>query len=326
MAEALSLQQLKDALKSAGSPWEMDPQTEMAQLTEDERRIRLGFTPPPTEMSLEKAIAISDRAVVLSPSQIAAEATAIAAPTAYDLRDVGGKNFTTPVKNQGGCGSCVAFGTIAVLETTAKFERSDPDLNLNLSEAEMFYCHAKEEGRNCSNGWWPDNAFKKAKEKGITFEEYFPYTAGDQNCNLQGAWRDYQATPTGHGKLETRAAIKQWISTHGSVTGCFIVYQDFFSYRSGVYQHVSGEAAGGHCVEILGYNDAQGCWICKNSWGSNWGEGGYFRIAYGQCNIESWSGPYGVDSVSLRMWAKDTRVTGLWTNHADRNAWAYLSA
>ena len=103
------------------------------------------------------------------------------------------------------------------------------------------------------------------------------------------------------------------------------MYQDFFSYRSGVYQHVSGEAAGGHCVEILGYNDAQGCWICKNSWGSNWGEGGYFRIAYGQCNIESWSGPYGVDSVSLRMWAKDTRVTGLWTNHADRNAWAYLS-
>ena len=325
MADALNLQQLKEDLKNAGSPWEMNPQNEMTLLTEDERRIRLGFTPPPGEMTLEEAALISEKAEILTQGQISAEASMTAAPAAYDLRNVNGNNYTTPVKNQGGCGSCVAFGTVAVIETRAKRQRNDPTLNLNLSEAEMFYCHAKEEGRNCSNGWWPDNAFKKSEEKGVTFEEYFPYTAGDQNCNLQGAWRDYQATPTGHSKLSTRAAMKQWISTYGSITGCFVVYQDFFGYSSGVYRHVSGAAAGGHCVEILGYNDAQGCWICKNSWGTNWGEGGYFRIAYGQCAIETMSGPYGANAVSLRMWTRDARVSGLWTNDSDNNTWAYLS-
>lgn len=323
MPEALNLQTLAADLKSAGSPWEMDPTTDMAQMTEVQRRIRLGFTPPPGEMSIEDAAKASEAAPTVTPEIIAAEA--IGAPASFDLRDVGGRNYTTPVKNQRNCGSCVAFATVAVLETTARFDRKNPNLDLDLSEAHMFYCHAKEEGRNCSNGWWPDRAFNKAKEKGVTFEEHFPYTAGDQNCALTGGWRDALATPTGFRKLDTRAKMKDWISKHGSITGCFVVYQDFFSYRSGVYRHVSGGSAGGHCVEIIGYNDAQACWICKNSWGPNWGEGGYFRIGYGQCNIETWAGPYGVDAVNLRLWDKNTRVTALWSNNSDRNAYVHLT-
>jgi C1A family cysteine protease len=104
-----------------------------------------------------------------------------------------------------------------------------------------------------------------------------------------------------------------------------VVYQDFFSYRSGVYRHVSGGAAGGHCVEIVGYDDAQGCWICKNSWGANWGEGGFFRIAYGECQIDTWYGPYGANSVSLTAWNRNVKVNGLWSNDAARNAWVHLT-
>lgn len=323
MAEALNLQRLAQELKDAGSPWEMDPRTEMAMLTEDERRVRLGFTPPPGELSLEEAIRASATPRAVTAAELARES--IRAPAEYDLRNVDGKNFTTTVKNQGGCGSCVAFGSVAVLETTAKLSRRDPNFNIDLSEAQMFYCHGGEEGRNCGNGWWPENAFKKAKEKGVTFDSFFPYTAGDQACKPQTGWQESLATSLGHSKLGTRAQIKEWISTRGSVTGCFIVYQDFFSYRSGVYRHVSGDAAGGHCVEILGYSDSQGCWICKNSWGSNWGEGGYFRIAYGEGQIDSWAGPYGVEGVSLVMWTRNARITGLWTDRSDRNAWVHLA-
>lgn len=323
MPEALNLQKLSEELKEAGSPWEMDQHTEMALLTEDERCVRFGFTPPQGEMSLEEAAKLSEFAMPLTAGEIAMEATA--APPSYDLRDVNGKDFTTPVQNQGSCGSCVAFGTVAVLETTAKRTRNDPNLSIDLSEAHMFYCHAKEEGRTCANGWWPDRAFEKAKEKGVTFDEFFRYTPGDQNCALGNGWKNALATPTGYTKLDTRAKMKKRISTQGSVTGCFTVYQDFFSYRSGVYRHVSGGVAGGHCVEILGYDDARGCWICKNSWGKNWGMAGYFLIAYGQCNIETWSGPYGVDGVSLRMWNRNVRVDGLWTNDSDRNAYVHLS-
>ena len=56
------------------------------------------------------------------------------------------------------------------------------------------------------------------------------------------------------------------------------MYQDFFAYKSGVYRHVTGGVAGGHCVTLIGYDDGQGCWIAKNQWGTGWGDGGFFKI------------------------------------------------
>ena len=53
------------------------------------------------------------------------------------------------------------------------------------------------------------------------------------------------------------ADIKAWISSHGPVVTCFTVYDDFFSYSSGVYHYVSGAVAGGHCVCVVGDNDLQ---------------------------------------------------------------------
>lgn len=294
----------------------------MTALTEEERVIRLGFTPPPGEPSVEEAAAAFEEAEAAGALDDGAGDGSIGAPAAYDLRNVNGVNYTTSVKNQGGCGSCVAFGTAAVLETT--YRRSKGAQPIDLSEAHLFYCHGASEGRNCSNGWWPENAIKKARDIGVTTDEHFPYTAGDQSCNLQGGWNSNLAKVTGYEKQDTRQKMKDWISTRGSLTGCFIVYQDFFSYRSGVYRHVSGQSAGGHCVEIIGYDDAQGCWICKNSWGTNWGEGGYFRIAYGQCNIETWSGPWGVSGVTFSTWRRQLKVRGLWSNTAADNAYAYF--
>ncbi|MBN1466937.1 T9SS type A sorting domain-containing protein, partial [candidate division KSB1 bacterium] len=78
----------------------------------------------------------------------------------------------------------------------------------------------------------------------------------------------------------------------------YVVYDDFFSYSTGVYEHAWGEVAGGHVILIIGWDDERECWICKNSWGMNWGEtadfkpykagaqnGGYFRIKWGECEI-----------------------------------------
>lgn len=329
MVDVLEFKTLAKALKDAGSPWEMDETNELALLTEEERRRRLGFIPPAGEMTLEEAVVLDAEKAPIMAQELAAEA--IGLPTAYDLRNVGGKDFTTSVKNQGGCGSCVAFGTVAVMETTLKRRRNDPNLDIDLSEAQMFYCHGAEEGRHCANGWWPENALKKAEAKGITFEQFFPYTAGNQACSLNPGWQGNLAKPTGHTKINSRADMKKWIATRGSITGCFIVYQDFFQYGSGVYRHVTGNNVGGHCVEIIGYDDAQMCWICKNSWGQNWGEAsaagvrGYFRIGYGECGIETLSGPFGANEISLKSWARDTRVRGLWTNRSDRNAYVHLS-
>jgi hypothetical protein len=82
--------------------------------------------------------------------------------------------------------------------------------------------------------------------------------------------------------------MKEWISTKGPLVACFTVYDDFFAYNGGIYRHVTGDIAGGHCVSCVGYNDEQQYWICKNSWGASFGENGYFRIGYGECGIDSY--------------------------------------
>lgn len=324
MSTPLDLKKLKSELEDAGRPWEMDENTDMAQLTEAERVRRLGFVPPPEEPSLEEAIQSDRQAGTITRDIISAE-SGIGVPTAFDHRNVGGKNFTTPVKNQGGCGSCVAFGVSAVMETTYRRQVNNPNDDIDLSEAHLFYCHGAEEGRNCSNGWWPDKALAKAKEKGVAFESHYPYTGSQQACAVGSGWQNNAAKVTGASKLDSRTKMKNWLATRGSITGCFIVYQDFFSYRSGVYRHVSGDSAGGHCVEIVGYSDAQGCWICKNSWGMNWGEGGFFRMAYGQCRIENWSGPYGANAVTVRKWNNNVKINGLWGNSAEKSAWVHVA-
>ncbi len=145
-------------------------------------------------------------------------AAAVGAPPAFDLRNVGGKNYVTPVKDQRSCGSCVAFGTAAVLETSLRLAAGNPDLDVDLSEAQLFYCYGRKQGRNCSNGWWPDAALDAVREGGLGFEASYPYTAGDQDCTgLDANWKSRYVSVANRTKL-SGAQIKQWISTRGPVT------------------------------------------------------------------------------------------------------------
>ncbi len=69
------------------------------------------------------------------------------------------------------------------------------------------------------------------------------------------------------------------------------VYEDFIDYTGGIYEHTYGEYVNGHTIVIVGYGNENGndYWLCKNSWGENWGEDGYFKIAFGECGIDNTS-------------------------------------
>ena len=86
------------------------------------------------------------------------------------------------------------------------------------------------------------------------------------------------------------AAIQTEIMTSGPVEASFTVYQDFLTYRSGVYRHTSGSELGVQAVKILGWGVDSGTpyWIVANSWNQYWGNNGYFWILSGvdECSIE----------------------------------------
>jgi C1A family cysteine protease len=245
----------------------------IAKLDDATKRRMLGVTaPPPQDLAGE----------MLAPPQ--AEAPAFA--PAVDWRNRGG-NHVTPPKDQKNCGSCVSFCACGLVESMASIEHGQL---LNLSEADSHFCSSH--GANCG-GWWPNDALGEIKNRGVVDEASFPYDSaftGPGSGPVCKAVADRNAKAvkiTSFGALATSTARKNHLTSVGPCSAVMEVYDDFFSYGSGVYSHVSGGLAGLHCVLVIGYSEAQQCWICKNSWGTGWGDGGYFKIRYGQCKIDT---------------------------------------
>jgi len=85
-------------------------------------------------------------------------------------------------------------------------------------------------------------------------------------------------------------SIATEIMTNGPVEACFSVYEDFVSYKTGVYRHVTGDFLGGHCLKIVGWGveGSDPYWILVNSWTTYWGDQGTVKILRGkdECGIE----------------------------------------
>lgn len=100
-------------------------ENELTKLSEVQRKVRLGATPPPGVRTLQ------EREQVAATQAHAAGAF----PAAYDARTAG---WVTPIEDQGGCGSCVAFGTTAAVESSVRIANNNPKLSVDLSEAQVF--------------------------------------------------------------------------------------------------------------------------------------------------------------------------------------------
>jgi C1A family cysteine protease len=312
--EKLSLAALRAALGAIGDPWEAGV-TSVSTLSPQEQKTRLGVSPPPGTPNPE---------TVTRAAGLAELASSVGAPVSFFWGTPTNNNYITPVKDQGGCGSCVAFGTTAVVESMVRIHRGNPALAVDLSEAHLFFCLGPATGASCSGGWWPTSSFNAYQATGVADEACFPYNASASSCTACSDWANRVTKITGYKDLTNNpAAIKEWIANYGPVSACFYVYNDFFSYKSGIYRHVSGDLAGGHCVSIVGYDDAGGYWMCKNSWGTGWGTQGYFCIAYGDSYIDSW-GVFGVNGIEDTGWRYNAHVVGLWAINQDRNAWVYI--
>ena len=140
--------------------------TSVSDLTREAKMRHLGLVVPEDEKERIREMMDKEHARSAEPGNVAVY------PTQWDWRNVSGKNWTTPVRDQKQCGSCVAFATVATIESNLEIFKRDPDLNPDLSEADLFFRGC---GDCCGRGWNFITALKYAQSSGIPDERCFPY-------------------------------------------------------------------------------------------------------------------------------------------------------
>lgn len=223
---------------------------------------------------------------------VAIESINTTIPLSYDLRYTSTGDYTTPVKDQGSCGTCWAFATNAVVESTKEILTKNPNLNPDYSEWYLVVA----DSRTCNSGGYSAFQYyinKAGKDNliGGVYEYDWPYSS-KYTVDVSDKQRTSISAVKKGTTYVTIDTIKQLIYQYGSVYVHFQIYNSFYSYKSGIYSRISNSDRyyGLHAVQVIGYNkDAQGrdYLICKNSWGTYWGEQGYFKIYADQAQILS---------------------------------------
>ncbi|XP_074566449.1 thiol protease SEN102-like [Curcuma longa] len=196
-------------------------------------------------------------------------------PTSVDWRT---KGAVTAIKNQGQCGSCWAFSTVASVEGINQIKTNQL---ISLSEQQLVDCDTKY--NNGCNGGLMDYAFEYIKENGgLTTEENYPYTAEDGTCSKENSPAvtidGYKDVPANNENALMAAVANQPVSVAIDAGG-----SSFQFYSEGVFTGPCGTDLD-HGVAIVGYGatkDGTKYWIVKNSWGTEWGESGYVRMKRG---------------------------------------------
>jgi len=269
LSYSAEIDEIREAIQIKRAKW-IAEENPISLLPQEERIKRLGLIEPIEEMDVS--------AVPYEPFY-----TPLLLAATFDWRNNGG-NYVTPVRNQGSCGSCWAFAATAALESKALITFNWPGKNLDLSEQIVVSCG----GAGSCDGGSPGGASSFFVSTGTTLESCYPYTATDGDCSSTCSnWQTstykidgYNYVPSG--SPPSPDALKNAVYANGPIITVFDVYNDFFSYHTGVYSYTSGDKVGGHAVLIVGWNDLDHAFIVKNSWGTGWGESGYFRIAYSE--------------------------------------------
>ncbi len=296
MAQVIDVQQLQLEIASKKKSVWRAVKNKFTEMTPEQRKNFLGapplVNPKPlrnrSELSPQERSAILPRSAEPGSLSTKLKVDPNSPPDHAASADWRGTGLSE-VKNQGSCGTCVPFATSSTLQDQLKI-RSHLFSGHTLSPQFLFSCS----NGTCAGGTIFQTVATFVLNYGAVPEECVPYQGQESACTVCNDWQN-QGIKFNHmyrnGSNTTVQDLAEVIYNQGPVLARMAVYSDFFAYSGGIYSHVSGDQVGSHGVEIVGYDKNEQYWIARNSWGAEWGEGGYFKIAFGDASAiasESW--------------------------------------
>ncbi|XP_029104318.1 cathepsin S-like [Scleropages formosus] len=202
-------------------------------------------------------------------------------PDSVDWRT---KGLVSPVRDQGSCGSCWAFATVGTLE--GQMARKNCRM-IPLSPQNLMDCSVRYGNHGCKGGHMRNALNYVIRNKGIDSDQFYPYKAKEGKCRYSvqgkaGHCSTYRVLPWGDEK-----ALQYTVATVGPVAVSIDATHSFVRYGKGIYHDPRCTQTPNHAVLVVGYGTHRGqdYWLVKNSWGTDWGENGYVRMARNKKNL-----------------------------------------
>lgn len=198
-------------------------------------------------------------------------------PETWDWRNVSGTNYVTPVKCQcipNFCGSCAAFAIVGAIESNILIEHQQHNItSINLSE--QYFVSDCCTSMDCDGPeFWANLGTVLSQAVRVPTEYRYPYTGLEGSCERAIDWKHDEWNITGYSLVYgTESAFKDAIMD-GPIVATMMMC-DWYPERS--------QSTKMHAVLVVGWNDTEGVWICKNSYGNLWGWdcNGYGKVLYG---------------------------------------------
>ena len=278
--------------------------------SQDDQGHTLGLIPSPL-----------DRSHLISQASVLATQLA-GTPSSYDLRTLG---YVTPIRDQGSCGSCWAFGSYGPLESWLLMNAAE---TWDLSENHLKNYHGFDPAP-CAGGNADMSTAYLARWAGPVSEADDPYHDLDDRPSPGGPCQKYLNSALW---FFTDTNIKNALMTYGGMYTS--MRMDLAYYNSSEYTYYyNGSNSANHAVTLIGWDDSKvvtgapgsGAWLIKNSWGTGWGDSGFFWISY----YDSVAVQYAVafcDAVPTSSYATNYQYDPLgWTTsvgYSSTTAWA----
>jgi len=225
-------------------------------------------------------------------------------PTSWDWRNVNGTNFVTFSRNQHipqYCGSCWAFGTTSAMSDRISIMRKNKWPQVNISPQILLNCRG---GGSCGGGN-PLGALSYIAKDGISDETCAPYQAKDGTCDDLGKCKNCHSPASATNCYAVQNYTKWFISEYGVAIGAAKMKAEIFArgpitcgvdatkkfdeYTGGIFSEFLPVPITNHEISVVGWGvdsqTGQEYWIGRNSWGTYWGENGWFKMLMHKHNL-----------------------------------------